>query len=193
MIIQTILAHKVAAVGAALVLGTTSVAVAATGNVPFLSDDDPVVEVVEATGEEAAEEAPPETGEPVSDTDADEATDEADRDGEGEETAGGEPPAADGSADDVVATGREDEVLPPVNEEGEPYGDVPCEDARNHGDYVSGVARDDSIEGNRGEIVSQAAQTSCGKRDAEMVEATGTESEEDEDGAADRDDDGDRP
>ncbi|NNF53838.1 MAG: hypothetical protein HKN03_05275 [Acidimicrobiales bacterium] len=110
-----------------------------------------------------------------------------------------------------------EEVLPPVNAEGVEYGDVLCADAKNHGQYVSGVAKDDTIEGNRGEIVSQAAKTNCGKadkaeakaerdaekaerdeakaaekaeRDAEKAERKANESE-DEGSAGDRSDDSD--
>ncbi len=64
-----------------------------------------------------------------------------------------------------------EEVLPPVNADGVEYGDVACADAVNHGEYVSGVAKDDTIEGNRGEIVSQAAKTNCGKADKEVAKA----------------------
>lgn len=64
-----------------------------------------------------------------------------------------------------------EEVLPPVNADGVEYGDVACADARNHGEYVSGVAKDDSIEGNRGEVVSQAAKTNCGKSDKDEAKA----------------------
>lgn len=64
-----------------------------------------------------------------------------------------------------------EEVLPPVNADGVEYGDVACADAKNHGQYVSGVAKDDTIEGNRGEIVSQAAKTNCGKADKAEAKA----------------------
>lgn len=72
----------------------------------------------------------------------------------------------------------EAEILPPVNDEGVPYGDVACDDAKNHGEYVSGVAKDDTIEGNRGSIVSQAAKTDCGKADKEEKDAAKAERKE---------------
>ena len=75
-------------------------------------------------------------------------------------------------ADEAVSEDEpKDEVLPPVNADGVEYGDVACADAVNHGEYVSGVAKDDTIEGNRGEIVSQAAKTNCGKADKDEAKA----------------------
>ena len=64
-----------------------------------------------------------------------------------------------------------EEVLPPLNAIGEEYGDVDCDTAVNHGEYVSSVAKDDTITGNRGEIVSQAAKTNCGKADKDVAKA----------------------
>ncbi len=138
MIVQSILGHKVAAAALALALGGTS-AVAATGNLPTALDDP-----VELT-DDSAEEMDDKTKEP------DEIESATDDDIEVEIAGNGE--------DD------KDEVLPPADNDGVEYGDVACDDAKNHGEYVSGVAQDDTIEGNRGAIVSQAAKTDCGKRD----------------------------
>ncbi len=75
-------------------------------------------------------------------------------------------------ADEAVSEDEpKEKVLPPVNADGVEYGDVACSDAVNHGEYVSGVAKDDTIEGNRGEIVSQAAKTNCGKADKDEAKA----------------------
>lgn len=191
MIIQTILGHKVAAVGAALVLGTTTAA-AATGNVPLIQDEDPAVEV-EAIVEEEIEE-----GDSDSDVEDDTGSDEApaeDATDDDADTAGEEPPAEEegseedeegSEADDGDADAKE-EVLPPENENGEPYNPELCRNAENHGEYVSGVAGDDSIEGNRGEIVSQEARGTCGKG-AEQTEAPETDVEADDDAEDEADD-----
>ncbi|MGI9605126.1 MAG: hypothetical protein ACR2P0_03210 [Acidimicrobiales bacterium] len=179
MIFKMILGHKVAAAVSAVALGTT--AVAAVDNVPFLQEEPAVVEVeaVEEPVDEEVDPVEPTELEAVEDVVEDEVIIEvADQD----------------LADEQVV---EDEVLPPENEDGEPYGDVLCDDAGNHGEYVAGVAKDDSIEGPRGRIVSQAAQTSCGKhadvdedeeKEAELEEAD--ELEEDHEDKDHEDNDG---
>ena len=173
MIIKTIIGHKVAAIAGALVLGTTTVA-AASGNVPFVQDE-PEVETAEVI-----EEAPEETGAAVT------------------------PDVVIAQVEEIEAVEEieteidESEVQPPMNEDGEAYGDVECDDAENHGEYVSGVAHDDSIEGNKGEIVSQAAKTSCGKDTDDDDEADDSDSDDetrnsdDDDDHDDDDDDDDK-
>lgn len=190
MIIQTILGHKVAAIGAALILGTTTAA-AATGTVPFVQDEDPAVDV-EAIVEEETEETESETGgDGEGDTGSEEApaedaTDEGD-DAAGEESPAEEEGSGDEDGEDDGDADAKDEVLPPVNEDEGPYLPELCEEAENHGEYVSGVARDDSIEGNRGEIVSQEARGTCGKG-AEETETPETDVEEDDDAEDEADD-----
>jgi hypothetical protein len=81
----------------------------------------------------------------------------------------------------------------PLDGMGVPYGDVACADAENHGEYVSGVARDsrvDDADGNRGSIVSEAAQTDCGKTDDDdESDDDESDSEDIEDDTSDDDDD----
>lgn len=140
VILKTIFGHKVAAAAAAMALGSTGVA-AASGNVAFLVEEEvpAQTEVVAEVELESTEQVAVQI-EVVED----------------EQVELEEDPA-------II---EDDEVLPPTNE-GEPYGDVVCDDAENHGHYVSGVARDRSIESPRGQIISQAAQTDCGKSDDE--------------------------
>jgi hypothetical protein len=191
VILQTILGHKVASVAAALLLGTTTAAAAATGNIPFATDEEPAVEVETPEVQEAQEDAPPD--EPTEDVT-----------GEGPEEDG--PPSDEAAPVDEESVGEDrpvaeddmpeqDEVLPPIGDDGEPYGDVDCDDAGNHGEYVSGVAKDESIDGNRGQIVSQAARTSCGKEDggSEPTERSDDESETDNDVDEQVDSDDERP
>ena len=176
MILQTILGHKRAVVGAALLLGTTTAA-AVTGNVPFVADEDPIV-VDEAQPDEANEEptgSTPTTTEATSTT----STTEAPADTTGEDST---------DVDGELAGGDGGEILPPADEDGVPYGLVDCDEATTHGEYVSGVARDPRIEGSRGEIVSQAARTSCGKDRAATTPDEGEEPESDD--AEDEDDEG---
>jgi hypothetical protein len=181
VIIQTILGHKVAAIGAVLVLGTTTAAAAATGNVPFVQEDEPAVEVQATDDEEEAEEAEDEVG-----TDSDAEAPAVEEETEAEDDSTDDAPIAEdeGSSDDD--NGQKEEVLPPVDDEGNPYGLVLCEEAVNHGEYVSGVAHDNTIKGNRGQIVSQAARTSCGKDDGPGEPEA---AEEEETKEADADDD----
>ena len=88
----------------------------------------------------------------------------------------------------------EDEVVEPLVIEDEPVGEEPdpCEDAANHGEYVSGVAHDTPPGPGKGQVVSEAAQSDCGKpehEDAPISEAPGAVEDDGEPGEAPEDED----
>ncbi len=155
MIIKTLVAHKVGIALGASVLGYSTVAAAATGVIPVGVDADST-EIAAAVEEEVA----------VDDTILDELIVE-ENPGEPDDSDANETDAdeTDAGETDESEESDESEVLPPVQDDGTPYGDVACDDAVNHGEYVSSVAKDDDIKDNKGSIVSQAAKTSCGKSD----------------------------
>ena len=167
MIIKSIVGHKVAAVAGALVLGT-SAAAAASGGVPFVQDE-PDVEVAEVVEEVEEVEEKTETTTTTTTTTA--AVEEA-NEPEGE-----------------LAANEDDELY-------DPELCAEADDAERHGLYVSGVAHavSDSDDGNKGQIVSDAAKTQCGKPDHETddIESDDDEarhSDDDDDDAHDSDDD----
>jgi len=83
-----------------------------------------------------------------------------------------EDDAADGTADENTVTEDAGAAVEPVA----------CDDAVNHGEYVSSVARTTPSGPGKGAIVSSAARSDCGKQDAAD---SGTEVEEsDEPGKA---------
>jgi hypothetical protein len=156
LLLNLILGHKVAAAVVAITIGGTGAA--AAGAVPFLEHE----------------------GVPVEEVDPDETTETIVADDEPsadvtvqDEAAGAEE--AEGDTEDAVEDAPEVEseearFEPPVDEDGDPYGDVDCDEARNHGEYVSSVAHDDSIPGPRGRVISQAARTDCGRDAPELGE-----------------------
>ena len=162
MLPQLAIANKLAALAGASLIGTATAAAAISGG---FSTDVPEAETVEVIEEiEIVQEFELEIKD---ETDDDSKVGELDEE-------------------------ESDEVLPPFNEDANRfYGDVLCEDAENHGEYVSGVAKDELPDGvRRGEIVSQAAKTECGKKDKSDDDSDEDDSEQkkDKDDSDDSDD-----
>jgi hypothetical protein len=57
---------------------------------------------------------------------------------------------------------------------------VACEDAKNHGEYVSSIARTTPKGEDRGRIVSEAAKSDCGKSDGAKPTADDEAEDDDE-------------
>ncbi|MCZ7526487.1 MAG: hypothetical protein M5U14_09005 [Acidimicrobiia bacterium] len=148
------LGTKAATLGAAGVLSLGGVAAAATGSLP-----DPVQDVVsDAAGHVGLELPSPgeaTSGEPTSGEGAD--TEELSRvvEPQGDE----DPTGGEGGTTDSQEGTSEDGA----EELGE--GLVECDEAVNHGEYVSSVARSEDPEDGttHGERVSEAARSHCGK------------------------------
>jgi hypothetical protein len=89
------------------------------------------------------------------------------------------PPAPD--ADDSDDTDADDDSANEVA--GAPVTAPPCPaDVRNHGAYVSSVARDPAYAGpQHGAIVAAAAQSDCGKKPGEDTDAEDTDAEDADD------------
>ncbi|MEZ5342559.1 MAG: hypothetical protein R2706_14240 [Acidimicrobiales bacterium] len=92
------------------------------------------------------------------------------------------------TSDENAVEGDESEV---PSDEPEVVEDEACEEAANHGEYVSGVAKDKtpSEDGaNHGAAVKAAAQSDCGKADQTMADDQDIDEADDMDATDDMDD-----
>ena len=144
-------ARTAALVAAALVLGASG-AMALTAPEGLLP----------ASGTtDVAEPADPLPATPLADPGTDQRTDDVTADDEPQPLV--ETPEDDGSADENEDERTADDEADGSDEAPDPAAVVSCEDARNHGEYVSGVARSMEPGPGHGAAVRQAAQSATRK------------------------------